>query len=157
MRSSDLGCVLLILISWIYSAGDTFSILFYCNNDQRSYSNSVSACISHGEEYYTSKLGEIIWLSAAWWSCPWFLLPSRGWFQMYNYTVMGSQNIWDHHILSLPFGGREPLRLPIIVDIWYLWLSKLKNLYEWKFIQSILLGRFGLNMSLVRSILLGSS
>lgn len=70
MRSSDSGRFLLILISWIYSAGDTFSILFYCNNGCRSYSNSVSAWISQGEEYYASKLGEIIWSSAAWWQSP---------------------------------------------------------------------------------------
>lgn len=80
MRSSDLGCFLLTLISWVYSAdtwlGDIFSILFYCNNDQRSYSdsNAVSACISQDEEYYTSKLGEITCSSAAWYQSPWFML-----------------------------------------------------------------------------------
>lgn len=80
MRSSDLGCFLLTLISWAYSAdtwlGGIFSTLFYCNNDQRSYSDSsaVSACISQGEEYYTSKLGEIICSSAAWYQSPWFML-----------------------------------------------------------------------------------
>ena len=81
MRSSDLGCFLLTLRSWVYSAdtwlGDIFSILFYGNNDQRSYSDSSarSACISQGEEYYTSKLGETICSSAAWYQSPWFTLP----------------------------------------------------------------------------------
>lgn len=132
-RSSDLGCFLLTLISWVYSAdtrlGDMFSILFYRNNDRRSYSDSraVSACISQGEAHYTSKPGEITRSSVAWYQSPRFMRPLGALSTRFHRS--GFSEYLRSAVLTPPLRGHPPLRLWVTADSWQL---RLKN--TWKLV-----------------------